>query len=162
MQSQAAPVRASCSSALLQFLLDYPLGECLLPLCPLGRSRGVTCPLDTMKAKRAAPAPGWVQTPGFVGLVAPCSRPALKRRSRRDRVHTLSTVWVEQLRRMHEPAVLQTTCCRRACTPHKPCIPSPPALPTSAPPDLPSSSAAAPHNPRTQARSGCRSTCSSC
>lgn len=27
MQSQAAPVRSSCSSALLQFLLDYPLGE---------------------------------------------------------------------------------------------------------------------------------------
>ncbi|KAL4434124.1 hypothetical protein ABPG75_000565 [Micractinium tetrahymenae] len=27
VQSQAAPVRASCSSALLQFLLDYPLGE---------------------------------------------------------------------------------------------------------------------------------------
>lgn len=29
VQSQASPVRASCSSALLQFLLDYPLGEAL-------------------------------------------------------------------------------------------------------------------------------------
>jgi hypothetical protein len=27
VQSQAAPVRAACSSALLQFMLDYPLGE---------------------------------------------------------------------------------------------------------------------------------------
>ena len=26
VQSQAAPVRSACSSALLQFLLDYPLG----------------------------------------------------------------------------------------------------------------------------------------
>ena len=27
VRSQSAPVRAVCSSALLQFLLDYPLGE---------------------------------------------------------------------------------------------------------------------------------------
>ena len=27
VRSQAAPVRSACSSALLQFLLDYPLGE---------------------------------------------------------------------------------------------------------------------------------------
>ena len=27
VQSQAAPVRSACSSSLLQFLLDYPLGE---------------------------------------------------------------------------------------------------------------------------------------
>ncbi len=27
VRSQAAPVRAVCASALLQFLLDYPLGE---------------------------------------------------------------------------------------------------------------------------------------
>jgi len=26
VRSQAAPVRSACSSALLQFLLDYPLG----------------------------------------------------------------------------------------------------------------------------------------
>jgi U3 small nucleolar RNA-associated protein 20 len=27
VRSQAAPVRSACSSALLQFMLDYPLGE---------------------------------------------------------------------------------------------------------------------------------------
>lgn len=70
MQSQAAPVRASCSSALLQFLLDYPLGEG--PACLPGGVMGEAGLLQR-QLTAATPPPGSFSIPGISWFVCTCA-----------------------------------------------------------------------------------------
>lgn len=78
MQSQAAPVRSACSSALLQFLLDYPLGGWGGRCLHLGWVVLAPCTCRVVSATRCCVT--LLNGACVVSRVVPCRAAAVRRR----------------------------------------------------------------------------------